>query len=326
MAIQLITLDNTQLGRLIKKIYDRVVKKSETTEVQSVGIDNTPTKNSTNLVESGGVFSALGKWGVVSQTQTWQTPSQQPRTYTMGNLVYGIIPHSFIAQAENEGATFNETTGYFELNDLLDISYKEMLNIIDANAIAHHFLVGGGAIFRSINMDKCPRTICIPNYTGSNINASDGFRVATQATIQVSKIETISIGTPQDGRNFAATNLYQLCYGCQYLRKVGFFNGIRMSSASADVSLIATNCFSLEEFNLLGLAKNISFSTSPALKVSSIAYMVDNAANTAAITITLHATAYARCQADTTEYTYNEQTYTGILAYASAKNITIASA
>lgn len=61
MAIQLITLDNTQLGRLIKKIYDRVVKKSETTEVQSVGIDNTPTLNSQNLVLSGGVASELAK-------------------------------------------------------------------------------------------------------------------------------------------------------------------------------------------------------------------------------------------------------------------------
>ena len=272
------------------------------------------------------VFDSLGKWGVISQTQTWRTPTGQPRTYTMDNLVYGIIPHSFIVQAENEGATFNETTGYFELNDLPDISYKEMLNIFDANALAHHFIVGGGAIFRSINMDKCPRTICIPNYTGSNINASDGFRVATQVTGQVSKIETISIGTQQDGRNFTATNLYQLCYGCQYLRKVGFYNGVRMSSASTDVSLIATNCFSLEEFNLLGLAKNIGFNACSALKVSSIAYMVDNAANTTAITMALHATAYARCQADTTEYEYNGQTYTGIIAYAAAKNITIASA
>ena len=53
--------------------------------------------------------------------------------------------------------------------------------------------------------------------------------------------------------------------------------------------------------------------------------MVENASNTSAITITLHATAYARCQADTTEYTYSGQTYTGIIALANAKNITIAS-
>lgn len=38
------------------------------------------------------------------------------------------------------------------------------------------------------------------------------------------------------------------------------------------------------------------------------------------------ADAYARCVADTTEYTYNGQTYTGIIAYAAARNITIASA
>ena len=54
--------------------------------------------------------------------------------------------------------------------------------------------------------------------------------------------------------------------------------------------------------------------------------MVENAVNTSAITITLHATAYARCQADTTEYTYQGNTYTGILALATAHNISIASA
>jgi hypothetical protein len=54
--------------------------------------------------------------------------------------------------------------------------------------------------------------------------------------------------------------------------------------------------------------------------------MVENAANTSAITITLHADALARCTADTTEYTYNGNTYTGIVALATAKNITLASA
>lgn len=70
-----------------------------------------------------------------------------------------------------------------------------------------------------------------------------------------------------------------------------------------------------------------SFADCSLLDLASVVYIVTNATNNgAAITFTLHATAYARCQADTTEYTYNGQTYTGIIAYAQAKNITIQSA
>ena len=70
----------------------------------------------------------------------------------------------------------------------------------------------------------------------------------------------------------------------------------------------------------------ISWEGMPKLKVETIANSVKYASNSAASTWTIHADAYARCQTDTTEYTYNGNTYTGVLALASAHNITIASA
>lgn len=68
------------------------------------------------------------------------------------------------------------------------------------------------------------------------------------------------------------------------------------------------------------------FRDCPLLMFECVQYLIQNAANTSAITVTLHATTYATCQADTTEYTYESQTYTGIIAYAAARSISIVSA
>ena len=74
-------------------------------------------------VGSGGGY---GKIGVISQTQTWSGSGSNPRTYVMSNLVTGLIPQANIDLFESAGAVFNESTGYFELNGLTDISYNEM--------------------------------------------------------------------------------------------------------------------------------------------------------------------------------------------------------
>ena len=52
-------LDGTGLGYLIGKIKATFVAKSDTTAATSIGIDSAPTANSTNLVTSGGVKTAL---------------------------------------------------------------------------------------------------------------------------------------------------------------------------------------------------------------------------------------------------------------------------
>jgi predicted RNase H-related nuclease YkuK (DUF458 family) len=52
-------LDGTGLGHLIEKIKAAFIAKTDTTIATSIGIDSTPTTNSTNLVTSGGVKSAL---------------------------------------------------------------------------------------------------------------------------------------------------------------------------------------------------------------------------------------------------------------------------
>ena len=59
------------------------------------------------------------------------------------------------------------------------------------------------------------------------------------------------------------------------------------------------------------------------LSLESIVYLVVNAANGSASTVYLHTDALARCTADTAEYTYQGNTYTGIVALAAARGITL---
>lgn len=326
MAIQLITLDNTQLGRLIKKIYDRVVKKSETTEVQSVGIDNTPTKNSTNLVESGGVFDASFVWGVIEHDLSHIGSNNTGYDTVVSNPVWGLIPKEFIEKCQSAvsptDVVFNENTGYFEMNGLTNLSYREMqksyylkdlLNYYTGGDLFMYYSASGKAVLRTL----FPRVI----YAFGGIGGSY-FRLMDN--IETLAIRPLSVANPIVAFQNAANLGYMFYNGQKNLKEIFGILRAQANTSFAQTSFQAM--YSLERIWIDQLHSNIWFSGSPRLSLESVVYMVSHATNTTAITITLHATAYARCQADTTEYTYNSQTYTGILAYASAKNITIASA
>lgn len=231
-----------------------------------------------------------GKMGVISQTQTWSGSGSNPRTYVMSDQVTGLIPQANIDLFEAAGATFNATSGYFELNGLTDLSYEEMKVVYNFKGFADAG-VSGGVSYR--NIYPTPRTLT-PIANKNAVSFINGFRVNTTGT-EASDIEAIGIGTSQDARLYALS-LEQIIYNCQKIRHVGV-NGSLAPTASASLNLIAANAYSLETFRLVGLAKNITFPNSSLLSADSVAYMITNA-GTATITITLHATAYARANAD----------------------------
>lgn len=243
-----------------------------------------------------------GKMGVISQTQTW---AADYGSYTISNKVYGIIPQSFIDKWKSlvySWGTFNATSGYFELNGLTDISYNEAIDIVNRYNPAQ---------------------------------ATEGWRPGANAMKDYFKARTsipcMSTGTTHPALTW---NVYMECshffyrdtdkftsitqYGCLRLKKL-----LDKLNLTANISL--TDWYALEEC-YIQTSKDITASQSKYLSLASIVYMVDNATNTGAVTYTFHASAYARCRADTTEYTYGGNTYTGIIALATAKNITIASA
>lgn len=107
---------------------------------------------------------------------------------------------------------------------------------------------------------------------------------------------------------FRVTNVQSMFDGCYALEEIlGTFD----MSACNNTSRMFQFCQRLRDVRLKSLKFAVSFSDSPFLSADSIGYMIANATNTAAITITLHPEAYARVTDE-------------LFAQAAAKNITIA--
>jgi hypothetical protein len=254
-----------------------------------------------------------GKMGVISQTITWAGSASTGYTYTIdpASIVQGLIPQANIELFENVGAVFNATSGYFELNGLTDLCYDEM------KTIYHYANLDNGAKMGQafLQGSKNCRTN-ISTWVGTwnqRLQCAQLFFVTEFASI---------LYTAKTGSNYVHANANYMFQQSNYLRSISILNFENTTSATSAFDA----CYSLEDCKIAKLKISVSFKDSSHLSLASVVYIVDNAANTSAITITLHATAYARCQADTTEYTYQGNTYTGIIALATAKNITIASA
>ena len=323
-------LGRLDLSWLFNKLKSVFFSKEETQPVdvvpvvplQAAEVDETPTENSDNLVKSGGVYQALrdslGKWGVISQTQTWTGSNAIGYDYTMSNLVWGLIPQANIDLYVSAGAVFNETTGYFELNGLTDISYDEMKKIYTW----YCQITGRDCVKTYVFFNG--RTNLLPQWARLADREFANQLSGTSATnmfCYAFDCEIAALLAPELAGPLSFSSVSSFLFGAHKIRKIV---GVFTITSSTNDNAFASS--SLEDLRFTQLKNGISFKYSPRLNLVSVVYMVENATNTAAITITLHATAYARCQADTTEYTYQGNTYTGILAYASAKNITIASA
>ena len=119
----------------------RVIRSNSNWLSQTIGIEVTSNKvstlsgnesDTTKYPNTKAMADALGKMGVLRQTQTWTRAADGGYDYTMSNPVRGLIPQANIDLFESAGAVFNEQTGYFELNGLTDVSYEEVTNAYNA--------------------------------------------------------------------------------------------------------------------------------------------------------------------------------------------------
>lgn len=284
--------------------------------------------------------SGIYKQGVVSQTQTWTQASDLSCSYVMSNQVTGNIPILFIELVEELGAVFNETSGYFELNGLTDISYNEMKKIYTMSGanISSNSWIG---MFRysqlRTNFFNYPTGTSFGNCTMSNMFAYSDIEVANLIPLtQLSEWTTDDINGAESFIQYLGSldyiypattssgNVFRTSERIKHIRGI-----IRYADSSTNFNNVFDYCYSLETVWLYQHNLNTDFSWSPKLKLDTIKFIVNRrstASTASAFTITLHPTTYATCQADTSEYTYSGQTYTGIIAYAAARNISIASA
>ena len=171
--------------------------------------------------------------------------------------------------------SYNEKTGYFELNGLTDISYEQALDINRQSEIYPDSNVCGAYSSRTLYP--------------INSSASGWFSVSFFAKFENSKLEVICFSLNPQLR----TSAVAMFANCRKLRVIKGIMTLATSNPN-DVRNMFAKCSELRELQLKSLKISISFSDSPLLSLDSISYLVTNAANTSPITVTLHPDAYAR--------------------------------
>lgn len=193
---------------------------------------------------------------------------------------------------------FNEETKLFKLYDIDDIDYEEALRIDMLS----------GTPYAARNQENT-------KYFTVN-NTLNSIKVRALFPIGLVKADcanmfgyhkTIEVLAFTGAHNVASViNGANMFGACSKLRRI-----IGILEITGDTRAFGA-CPALEEVSLYHLTKNVSFADSPLLSLASLQYLVTNAANTKAITITLHPEAYARVTDE-------------LFALAAEKNITIAS-
>ena len=268
------------------------------------------------------------KVGVVKQQLNWSGNTTDGYTKgTTTNIVYGLIPELFIDSVRmlDPNIVFNENTGYFEYKGLTDISYDEMMfsyNFGEATRVMRN--PGGWGGGNSLEYDKKFRfVIANTRLNGGALWANSDDLVINLGIGRADYIEVIDLG-PEIINNARICKYNGHTYENLLMYRLKVLKSISFEDVKAEKTY---QWPSIETCEIFHLFRGLNLRYSSRLSLASVVYMVTYANNgSTPITITLHATAYARCVADTTEYTYNSQTYTGIIALAAAKNITIQSA
>lgn len=230
---------------------------------EKLTFDDTPTAGSTNPVKSTGVKSAVD-----------------------------AVRRSFYEAA---GAVYNATTGYYELNGLTDITEAQMAEIY---AIGRGFNFGKDNdykfAYQRLRTNLLPITSNTSNcgvYTAYNANNAVSCRCMFAYT---NTFEVVVVGIGKTGTEMGLYPLdaSSMFINCPNLRTV---LGVLKMKYCDTVSGMFTGCSSLRTIKLSGVKiNNISFADSPLLYYSSLFYLVDNASNTTAITVTVHADVYAK--------------------------------
>lgn len=224
---------------------------------------------------------------------------------------------------EDASAVFNDETGYYELNEIYDLTEAEIIKIYRySTPITQGPANGIERLYDYINTqnnDVKIRTlfpIFISHATNYNVNFNNTFR-------GLSDLETLLLGgTLEKPATFI--NSKYIRFSNNKLRKI--FNTLELDkNYTIDIKCSASN---LQLLLLKYLHQNLTIE-SPNILYQSVKYWVDNANNTSAITITVHPTTYSYLTGETeptTEVGGTTEEWQALVTAAQEKQISFASA
>lgn len=206
------------------------------------------------------------------------------------------------------GAVYNEQTGFYELNGLTDITEEQMREIYvqTQHATRQTDLTAVFANTPSIRTNYPLKVI--GGYKSVDCYAA----FAGDVNIEVALFVVNSV--------FYASRVSYLFQNCKKLRTVLGVLRCNYTSQETAYEKMFYQCFELVTVNLRNVKYNISFANSPKISLESLQYLITNAANTSAITVTVHADVYAKIQDET------QTEWHALIASAQEKQITFVTA
>lgn len=179
------------------------------------------------------------------------------------------------------GAVWNTSSKSWTVGSVTGISNSVMTKIY---SLTHNVLNNSNWDSTLYNVDipvnLPPRKA--PNHFTSEIN------VTARSTFAGSNFKTIYLCPASTFVRFSACAY--LFYGCRQL--VTIVGGMTFETKNNNAAL--TECKSLQEIRINRLRYNVNLNDSPLLTLESFQYLVENATNTSAITVTVHADVYAK--------------------------------
>lgn len=193
------------------------------------------------------------------------------------------------------GAIYNNSTGYYELNGITDLTESNMIYIYEHKN--YHFSLNTARYFQE---NKNVRTIFPMNsvntvydqlFKNNKLSLVCTFMNSGFEVIKLSKAQTLAqvkgIPTESGGMSNMFTNA----------KKLKTIYPIDVSAVTS-IGASFNGTIALIDVRLQGLKCSAAFKDSANISKESILYIIQNATPTTAITITLHADAYARLAED----------------------------
>lgn len=212
-----------------------------------------------------------------------------PYTIIKSSLNTAISDNSYMQYLhkvyEEYGAVYNAETGYWELNGLTDLTDEDMFEIWMASRGIEQLFDLREAFIR------CEaRTLFVRKQGAIGGVAGSADIYLNGLAYYAKNMEVFGLLKQTDSLYFKQYMKYAF-YGCSKLKKI-----LPILSITG-TTLYATSafnlCSSLSYVMLKNLSASISFGDSPLLSYDSLNYLVTNAVNTAAITVTVHPTTYS---------------------------------
>lgn len=208
--------------------------------------------------------------------------------------------------AGNVWGRYNEETGFFELNGLTDITYEEALDIYRCtystqNPINDFHGIYAGKRFRT-NLPLCRST--------GGCNCANMFQ-------EVAGLEVAVLPLSAHAYTHSVPVSLSGCFRyCSRLRVI--YRPVDCSMIDTPQKMMAYWPASLEVVELSNVRVDVDFGACKNLTMASLRFLVDNASNTTAITVTVHPDVFAKLTDE------NNVEWHSVLTDAMARNITFA--